>query len=646
MRPLSFEIRRETLNSSPDRSQVGAHVGWSWTAAYLLVILAIWSIVGRYPGIVHDAILYSLQAAARLSPEPLAQDLFLRFESQDRFTVFSRFCAVVVGQLGIDRAAATLTFVFLLAWALAAWAVARKLQGSRLALLALPLLLFIPGWYSAHRVFRYAEPFMTARGAAEALCLAALLALLYSKRILAVVLILLATAVHPLITFPVVLLMLLASLGISGWRQWIGVGLLLVGGATVGGFIMGMPEPLIGGEWLSAAENRSRFMFINRWGPADWAIPAQTLLTLAMAAAVLGPGQARQLCRAALCVGAVSIVLTVVSSEIVPLKILLQGQPWRWLWICRFVATAVLPLLLVKLWHQAGVSRAATGLLACAWLVGISGAFGDVPPFGASGLLCLSAALVWAARNELSERARNGVRVLAVLTLALVAATFFAFIRVVAATEFSFGHDPMWVQRVADAFGMPGITVLTATSGWYATIVRRNLLATMLLVAAATALSLAGGAETARRWTKTSFGQEQRVGLEQWRAIIPVDAEVLWPDSPQSTWFLLDRQSYLTISQGAGLIFSKNATAELMRRAQVLTPLVSPGRWFLDPESVDDEVEKLTPHILRQICIDPALGFVVSEDLAEPVAGSAAWPRPADRIYLYDCREFRPGKPS
>ena len=53
-----------------------------------LLALATWALSHRYLGLFHDARLYTLQALARLHPA-LSADVFLRFGSQDRFTIFS-----------------------------------------------------------------------------------------------------------------------------------------------------------------------------------------------------------------------------------------------------------------------------------------------------------------------------------------------------------------------------------------------------------------------------------------------------------------------------------------------------------------------------------------------------------------------------
>ena len=84
-------------------------------AVILMLCVIAWILSHQYLGIFHDARLYTLQALARLAPASLSQDVFLRFGSQDRFTLFSPLYAAASRLLGVENAAAALTFVFQMA---------------------------------------------------------------------------------------------------------------------------------------------------------------------------------------------------------------------------------------------------------------------------------------------------------------------------------------------------------------------------------------------------------------------------------------------------------------------------------------------------------------------------------------------------
>jgi hypothetical protein len=608
--------------------------------AYLVAVIAVWSIIGRYWGMQHDALGYTLQAVAKLKPNPLAGDIFLRFRSQDEFTVFPQLCAFFVARLGVDHAASLLTFSFLFAWVTMAWLITRRLEGRLLALLSVGLLLVIPGWYSAGEVFRYLEPFLTARGLAEALVLGAVYAALCSRRLVAVGCLAIALVVHPLMAFPGVLLVAALWLPLAGWKYW-AFGAVLVLGAIIGSYVLTLPQPLMDADWLRVTRSRSGFLFFGEWIARDREVAAQTLLTLAAAAVVLPAGEARRLAAAALCVAGAGMLLMVIASEILPAKLLLQGQPWRWMWIGRFLATALLPLLFLTLWRSGVTGQAAALLTVCAWLLTDSGSSRDVPPVGVGGMLCLAGLALWSARQKLSPGTASVLRGLAWSLTAVVVASFVSIIVIAARNNFSFGHDPVWVQRATDVIYTPGIVVLWICAAWYASFAARLNWPSTMICAASLALLVGAMPETLRRWTDTPFGAEQRGKFAAWRQRIPTDAEVLWHEAPQAVWLLLDRRSYLTVSQAAGGVFSRQTTDEIVRRAHALSALVAPGVWWLDPSTRQEKMKDLTPDILRSICQDPSLGFVVSRfDLGISVA-LAEWPGKADFVYLYDCAPYR-----
>src|SRR5258708_414931 len=167
-------------------------------AVLLLLCVTTWALSHGYRGVFHDAGLYTLQALARLTPTSLGQDVFLRFGSQDRYTIFSPIYAAASQVLGTEAAAATLTFTLQIALFVCGWLLARAVMPARLALYGLAVLVAIPGDYGSDRIFTCVEQFLTPRMAAEALVLASLAAALSARTRLATALIALATLMHPI----------------------------------------------------------------------------------------------------------------------------------------------------------------------------------------------------------------------------------------------------------------------------------------------------------------------------------------------------------------------------------------------------------------------------------------------------------------
>ena len=93
---------------APARSEQGlaARLG---SVGLAFCIFAFWMLQHPYEGLVHDSILYSFMALARLHPESLGHDVFLSQGSQDQYTMFGPIAAPVIGALGLDHGAAALT---------------------------------------------------------------------------------------------------------------------------------------------------------------------------------------------------------------------------------------------------------------------------------------------------------------------------------------------------------------------------------------------------------------------------------------------------------------------------------------------------------------------------------------------------------
>jgi len=137
-----------------------------------------------------------------------------------------------------------------------------------------------------------------------------------------------------------------------------------------------------------------------------------------------------------------------------------------------------------------------------------------------------------------------------------------------------------------------------------------------------------------------------------WANAIPPTSTVLVApprDVGAFVWFTLGRPNYLAVDQSSGVVFSRATALEVRRRSEVLVPLMDPN-WKiltglrakpgLGPKS-EVTTRPLTPTNLIQVCADPQLGFVISQDKVEfdPLRHEHAgtW----KDWNLYDCRKVR-----
>ena len=130
------------------------------SASILVAIVCVLGLALNHPyeGLFHDARLYLLQSLSHLSPASLTADVFLRYGSQDAYTLFTAVVAALIPPLGAEHAAALLTCLSQLALLAAAGLLTRVLVPRSPALLGVAVLISSSGIYGSHRVFTVIEP--------------------------------------------------------------------------------------------------------------------------------------------------------------------------------------------------------------------------------------------------------------------------------------------------------------------------------------------------------------------------------------------------------------------------------------------------------------------------------------------------------
>lgn len=591
-----------------------------------------WSLSHPYRGLFHDSGLYTLQALGYRAPDSLGQDVFLRFGSQDRYTIFSPLYAAMGRLLGTEQAAAALTFTFQIALFVGGWLAARAVMPARLALYGVAVLVAIPGDYGIDRIFTCVEPFLTPRMAAEALTLASLAAALSSRLRLAAALIVLAILMHPIMASAGIAVLLCLYIGIPNPRlagKLLAVGALLCVGAAAA-----MPTGPWGrfdAAWLQLVMNRSPYLFLTNWRIDDWGRVAVTLATLTAGIGAVPSARGRALCKAVLWTTAGGLLLTFIACDELHLVLFTQLQPWRWQWLGSLTAALLLPQIGVALWRCGVSGRTTSLLLAAAWifssdvyaLVGALAALGSIPLarrlspnearlvfWGACGMLCI--AILWRLASNLEFTDAH-----------YLSADLPGWRR----RAMSFAHD-----------GSAALAVITL-SGWLAAARRRFALPLLGALAALAAVGCAALLPlTLKQWTARQYPPQRTALFASWRGRIPPGADVFWPESPLDAWLLLERPSYLSALQTSGMVFSRAAAMELQRRALALAPSLPPAV-FLDWDGAELHLH-LSLQQLQQACGLGAFEYLVTgADLGVAPAAAVAQdsPRGPKELRLYHC---------
>ena len=577
-----------------------------------------------YQGIFHDANLYTLQALAHLHPD-LAQDVFLRFGSQDRFTVFSPIYAAMIRMLGPDHAAALLTLTSQAALIAAGWYLARTVFASRqAALLGVAVLIVIPGNYGPDRIFACIEPFLTPRMGAEACTAAGIAAALSGRKLCSTALLIAGLALHPVMAAAGVVLLFMNYValphpGIAAPVVKLGIIWLLVAAFALPAGEWGRLDP----DWLGRVSERSPYLFLSHWTLDDWGRAAIVLTTLSVGS--FSPeSPARRLCLPAALTMVAGIVLTGLGCDVLHLTLITQMQPWRWEWLAALVAAVTLPFIAITQWQRGAPGRTTVLLLLAAWIFGV----------GTFALITCMTALASSSFARLKPRELRLAfwGSCAVIGLALIW-------RIASNLEFTEMHDmdgslPVWLRR-AMSFAHDGFAtaLLIGVAAW---ILRRwRALGSWACSALAIAAIAAMWHSTWQMWSRRDFPPEMSARFATWRTLIAPGDEVFWGESPLSTWVLLNRPSYISGLQTSGMIFSRESSLELARRALALEGVVGPAT-FLSWSGAGAHLS-LSPEALEGLCRLGVFDYLVT--------GADLGPQPVavmDHLKLYACRPHAP----
>jgi len=627
------------------------------TVATLLTMVAIWGLQNPYGEISYnDASLYTFFALARLHPGSLGTDVFLRFGSQDAYTVFSPLYAAAIELFGLERAAALGSFLAQLAFYFCGWQLARTFMPARQALLAVGLLIALPSDYGSGQVFHYVESFLTPRQFAEAATLAGLAALLSRRRALAVVCLLLTLMLHPVMAVAGMVLFLCLQIGIPRPRPALaaaaGVGLLALLPVLIVPYGSFAPFDT---EWLKLSDSAASYLFMSEWHAEDWARLVVPVALLAAGAATNTDPTVRRLSLAAILAAACSMAVGWVFVDLLHSVIFTQLQPWRWFWLVQCLAVLLTPAIVRDCWQSGPAGRGGLVLLGATWV--LSRTLADTYAASACvALACLGAsAVIWLRTVQ--------VRPLATASwLLFVSAILMSFafkLQYIPVNPGSPGHwlrlDPAEVHTWGgDGIAYAAVLVLV----WSFIKEQAGALGPIAACAAAVAICGIVVPATWQSWSAKRYPDQQFAAFSSWREVIPAHAEVVWPRTPMGTWYLLERPSYYSAHQVAGDIFSRAKAIEIHRRAAHVAQalkLASPHPTdraeslamlaSSDSQQLPHNADNLNEKGLFLLCADPALGFYVSQvRLNLPAAAPVITPnplRPRNQYHLYRCTDVR-----
>ncbi len=623
-------------NSTPLRVVARRAAG---AAALALLPVALWCLTHRYRGLVGDAALYAVQALSRTTAG-LAHDVFLDSASQDRYTIFSPIYAFFIKRLGLQEAAISLLVFFKACFYVSAWTFSRKLFDARTALLTIALLIVVPIEYGAFHVFRVAEDMLTARSMAEALAMTGLCLHVYGRKNAGLAVAAFALCIHALMALPMVLLLL--SLRVSARASLLAALAAIAAVLCMASAAAMAPQwtpgllRVMDPNWLDMVRERSQFVFLQLWRPADWESNARPFVSLALGMLVIRDGRVRTLCAAAMIVGAAGLAIAFVAGVVGPSAVILQGQAWRWTWVTGLASVLTLAPTVLQVWRSERCGPLCAALLLVGWLVSaLDGVYFD------AAALCL-----YYCRKHITAAAAPYLRaaavVIGVLVLARIMGSGWAAL---SSSPAQAGTESRSLVIVRTLLGLECLPVALAfLLGTWTLRSRSMALSGSLALVLATAAACAAPSALENPLAEGTAAQIKE--FSDWRdAIPPGDNVFIVPRyyTAGFAWFTLQRPSYLTVDQSSGVIFSRATAVEIRRRSEVLSPMEEPDWRLLSRRAThggkfDATALPLTGDRLVRICADPRLKFVVAkEDVGfEPIRHRHAGIR--DGWNLYDCK--------
>jgi hypothetical protein len=598
-------------------------------------------LIHPYRGLEHDSVLYAVLALARLHPAALGHDLFVRYGTQDDFTVFSPMFATAIRALGLEQAAAVMTLITHVAFFGAAWQLARRLMPASLALLAIGLLAVLPSWYGSNSVFAYVEMFLTPRQSAEAFALAGLTAALCSRQLLAGVCMLVAMLLHPIIAAAGVTAWVILIPGMARPRRALLIAVTFTA-AVIGLSAHGTgPFKHFDANWLNILKDRLAYLFPTEWRLTEWVSTGVHAAVLVVGIGFSRNNQVRRLCTAVLITVALGMLFSVVECDVLHVAIAGQLQTWRWLWLLGVLSTLLLPTIAIDCWQFGDLGRAAALALLGALLIRTSETAG-VPAL----LACVSAVAATRIREPLQARIfLVGAVALLVLCLVVLVQDFPNVMPEL--HHIRTGRRPYLVRiGEAQALAYDGLLPAAALALVCFGLRRATRRTAVLLAGLGAVLLLSVMSYGVQTWTHRKFPDDRVQAFGPWRDAIPESAEILWPDPPPAAWFELGRASYWSLYQMAGMVFSRDITMITTARETAVTPLLpllgrtlTSERHYKQAEPSQD----VQPSIAR-LCQLHGVTFYASWADLGPTPYPAVAPdteKPEDILYLYRCQTDR-----
>ena len=616
-----------------------------------LLLAVLWLATRPYVGVVQDGRFYTVQALRALTPGDFANDLYFQFGSQDQFTLFTLIYKPVLAIFGLAKAAMLLTIVGEVCWIGGLVYLAYGLFPQRVTVLvAVATAIALPSGV----MFEYGESFLTPRLFAEAVTLWALGSMVRGKSIRALLLLVFAVTLHPIMTLAGFAMLFLYEAGNRRlwWILALGAGVGALALACWGVQPFARLRDAFDPEWFAVVQVRDFFCLLTKWTALHW-LKVGNLVALSALGLLAADSRQRRFLFMAIAVAGGGLLVTLIGGDVLRNVLVVDAQQYRATWLLAIMANLFIGPLLLRAYRNAGSAVFNINLtLAIGTLI--------ITRFVPAGYLFTMPVVMLVGILQLGEYFQRPTSpVFGMVITAIVGAAFgfaliamYAYLSALAAWDSQF-----WLTvrgLVLTMAALIAITLHTKLSGSCRSI-------TNLLLIAFT-LSLIGVAAFTwdQRTPWTRFVESPGAAQASLSSVLPARKPIYWEGDVRMPWFVLQRSDYFSCAQGTGALFFRGTAITYQHRYNSLKPLATLdfGQETTCPPAGRLEQPQFNRSEIKFACEqEPQLGALV---LTRPVAEAMGdrWISPApfedvrfingrlrvfrtDTFFIYPCATFR-----
>lgn len=516
-------------------------------------IVALLLMLRPYPGIYHDAHLYSAQVLRHLGHVSLQKDVYFAYGNQDDFTTFTKLYAPMVQALGLSAADKVVYGLGLTLWFGSVTLLVRTLFEDRKArFLALAGVLALSPSYGIG-ILSYGEAFATPRIFSESFGALSLIACLNRRFWVSA-----AAALPAIILHPIMGLCLIAVLSWLVLRNiWLYLGLCLLALGIIAGLGVLEISPF---SWFWQRMDETWFDLIRKHDPivivTDWGkYGAATLPLKAFILFVIikfDTGRRADFAQAILSATCVLLALSVIGADIFANRFFVGIQLWRILFLTALVAN-IFAFRAVAIMPE-GRARA---LLVLALMVNFAEVILSV-------LSIFSAALSLVAVFALMFEAKAGkpLNLATKLSISFPALLVFVFFGLAVTTKiFVLGELQHFPRLGASIGAVAGFCIVLWSRGF------QRVGGALTIVALSIAVLTID-----RRGEILKYAASAEPAPEQINRVLQ-DQTVYWEGGLQLMWFKFRQPQFYSCRQKGGMVFFREQAVEIIRRGKILSQL-------------------------------------------------------------------------